>query len=67
MDSEYLGDGVYAEWDGYHFILYTFDGYQRRDVIYLDDSVVLAFINYLIRHGSFELSLGKQGAQTEDK
>jgi hypothetical protein len=36
----YLGDGVYADYDGYYIILTTEDGYHSTNKIYLDDEVV---------------------------
>lgn len=38
--STYLGDGVYATFDGYHVILYTYDGVYRSPTIHLDEHVI---------------------------
>ncbi len=60
MDEEqrknhcYLGDGVYVEWDGMHFVLRTGD---HRDAhcdnkIYLEPSVLDSlnlFVNHLVK------------------
>lgn len=35
-EKVYIGDGVYAYWDGYHLVLETDNGQNR---IYLDSSV----------------------------
>ena len=46
--AEYLGDGVYAEFDGYHVILKTGDPLSGFNTIYLEDTVALGVIKYLI-------------------
>lgn len=51
MKHQYLGDAVYAEWDGYHMILRTND---HRDShchakIYLDISVLNSLFNFADR------------------
>lgn len=35
----YLGDAVYAEYDGYHVRLFTSDGQQELNVIFIEYSV----------------------------
>jgi hypothetical protein len=42
----YLGDGVYASWDGYHIVLTTENGIETTNTIYLDSSVIEALIKY---------------------
>lgn len=44
--ERYLGDGVYAEYDGYHIVLKTSDGITTKNTIFLDDSVFNALIEY---------------------
>ena len=39
MKKVYLGDGVYAEYDGYHIVLTTEDGVKVTNTIYLDLAV----------------------------
>lgn len=39
MHKKYLGDGVYANFDGYHITLTTENGYGTSNRIYLDPSV----------------------------
>ncbi len=48
---EYLGDAVYAEWDGYHMILRTNDHQDSKchEKIYLDVSVLNALWNFADR------------------
>jgi len=45
-EQVYLGDGVYASFDGLHVVLETYG-----DIIYLDDCVLNALILYAQRVG----------------
>lgn len=45
--KEYLGDAVYADFNGYHVILTTTDGISVTNRIYLEPSVVAAFDRYI--------------------
>lgn len=46
----YLGDGVYAEYDGYHAMLYLEDGNNARtNLIYIDPGVAEALVLFLFR------------------
>ena len=49
-DPQYLGDGVYASWDGYNFWLTT-PMQQIKHEIALERPVLLAFITYLKDRG----------------
>ena len=42
----YLGDSVYAEYDGYHIILYVGNGISKRNAIYLDERVLANLKRY---------------------
>ena len=45
--AQYLGDGAYADYDGYHIILWAERGESSRTaVIYLDPGVQAALIRY---------------------
>lgn len=46
---EYLGDAVYADWNGHHIILTAEDGVRATDTIYLDPFMVTIFLNYIKR------------------
>ena len=46
--KRYLGDGVYASFDGYHVILTTENGIDSTNTIYLDDTVIEAFKSYIV-------------------
>ena len=43
----YLGDGVYIVNDGFHYILYTSNGIERTNTIYLDPQVIHALLAFL--------------------
>lgn len=47
----YLGDSVYAEWDGFHVVIYTDNGNGPNmvDKIYLDSHVLLALSEFIER------------------
>lgn len=47
MQKVYLGDAVYADFDGYHIVLTTEDGISITNRICLDPGVVEAFNRYL--------------------
>lgn len=49
--QEYLGDGVYASWDGYQIWLATSDGERVTNRIALEASVLSAFDMYQKRLG----------------
>lgn len=42
----YLGDAVYANYDGYHIVLTTEDGYETSNTICLDSDVLYALDEY---------------------
>ena len=47
MDNKvYLGDGVYAECDGFHICLSVYDDYEREITIYLEDTVFQALLDF---------------------
>lgn len=42
----YLGDGVYADFDGYYIKLYLNDGIKDHSTIMLKSEVIDAFLKY---------------------
>lgn len=46
MKKTYLGDGLYAESDGYQIRLYT-DSMFEDDQVFLDPEVLTAFKNFI--------------------
>lgn len=47
FEKQYLGDGVYARFEGYQVILTAEDGSKATDTIYLDEQVLAAFEKYI--------------------
>jgi hypothetical protein len=43
---EYLGDGLYADFDGYHIMLASNNGIQDTNVVYLEPEVLKSFYQY---------------------
>ena len=62
----YLGDAVYAEWDGFYLVLTTSDGISNTNTIYLDPG---AYSN-LISFGTIHLLpylVAASGQETEEQ
>ena len=51
--KEYLGDGVYVEYDGHHLVLSTHDGISTTNTVCLDGCVLKAFDRYRTTLASF--------------
>lgn len=49
MDKEYLGDSVYAEFDGYHIVLTTENGIGPTNTIALEPAVIQALLEFQTR------------------
>lgn len=47
--KEYLGDGVYADFDGYNLRLTTEDGEKISNIIYLEPDVYSSLEDYVKR------------------
>lgn len=50
-EREYLGDGLYVEFDGYQLQLAASNGVHDQDTVYLEPSVLRALIEYAKRIG----------------
>lgn len=46
-EPAYLGDAVYAQFDGYHITLYTSNGQRTLDRIALEPAVLQALVDYV--------------------
>ena len=44
---EYLGDGLYAEFDGFQFRLYASNGIRVTNEVFLDELVVRSFFQFV--------------------
>jgi len=49
MSKEYLGDGAYAEFDGWNIILTTSNGIEDTNRIVMEPDVSAVFIRWLDR------------------
>ena len=49
MKKEYLGDAVYAEFDGWQIKLTTSNGLYNTNEIFLEPAVLRALLNYVRR------------------
>ena len=46
---DYLGDGLYASWDGEQLELYTSNGIEVTNRVYLNQDNFPQFVEYLVR------------------
>jgi hypothetical protein len=46
MKRRYLGDGVFADFDGHHIVLTAEDGIQVTNRVYLEPGVFAALVKY---------------------
>ena len=46
-DKTYLGDGLYAAWDGYRIVLTAENGVTATDTVYLDEDTWAALVDYI--------------------
>lgn len=58
--KEYLGDGIYASWDGFQIALKANHPEYPTDTVYLDPSVVEAFERF---RKEIAASLKEEGAE----
>lgn len=47
MTKSYLGDGIYADFDGYQIVLTTENGLCTTNIVYLEPSVYQALLRYV--------------------
>lgn len=53
-EKEYLGDGAYVTFDGYHILLTAENGKYATDKIGLDPDVLKKFLKYVERVSEFK-------------
>lgn len=46
-DDVYLGDGLYASFDGWQIELYAWNGEEKNNHVYLEPTVLAAFLRYV--------------------
>lgn len=49
MEKEYLGDGAYVKFDGFHVVVTAEDGTRATDTVALDPKALESFLKYLER------------------
>jgi len=55
---EYLGDGVYVTFDGFHIVLATGSHVNPDNIVHLDPDVMVAFTRFVKRlHAAIQDSL----------
>ena len=56
--EEYLGDGLYADWDGYQIVLAANDrpSMNPTDRVYLEPKVIEALIRYIAKIQATEVN-----------
>ena len=47
QEPTYLGDGLYADFDGYQIELFATDGIHVTNKVYLEPKVLENFLNYV--------------------
>jgi len=47
--KQYIGDAVYVDWDGFHIVLTTEDGYRATNTIMLEPQVFEALERWVDR------------------
>lgn len=45
--KQYLGDGLYADFDGYQIELYASNGERKTNSVYLEPGVLASFLIYI--------------------
>ena len=48
--NEYLGDGLYADFDGYHVEVYAWNGVNKTNRVFFEPSVLDTFLDYVRRN-----------------
>lgn len=46
-NKTYLGDGVYADFDGFHVVLTVDNGVETTNTVYLEDTVINGLLRFL--------------------
>jgi hypothetical protein len=47
MVPVYLGDGLYASFDGFQIELFAYNGVEKTNIVYLEPSVLKSFEAYV--------------------
>jgi hypothetical protein len=57
VTKQYIGDSVYADFDGYHIVLTTENGLGASNTVYLEYGVFMQLMEY----GKRQFNLGGKG------
>lgn len=63
--KDYLGDSVYCEFDGYHIVLTTENGFGPSNTIALEPNVIAALNRYVQRVEEFKTEQTKLNQPTK--
>jgi len=66
IKKEYLGDSVYAKFDGYHIVLTTENGFGPSNTICLEPEVLEALNAYNERVNKFYADKAKESNEGQD-
>ena len=47
--TEYIGNGVYAKFDGFHVCIYTSDGIEMTNSMFLDEYTAEELVAFFIK------------------
>ena len=64
-ESSYLGDGLYAHYDGYQIRLFSSNGIEIREQVFLDSETTHFFVSYVERLNE-KKNAGVHKADNED-
>ena len=60
MSKQYLGDSVYADFDGWQICLTTENGIGASNTVYLEDQVIQSFMRYVEKCYGVEIKITKK-------
>lgn len=63
----YLGDGVYASFDGFMIRLFTNNGLRDLNEIYLEDTVLEALFGFVRRIYGVNIEITKKEKESEEE
>lgn len=64
--TEYIADGVYAEWEGFQVRLFATDGIKQTNEIFLEPHALAAVVNFVQRMQMKQKEKLKEALTTEE-
>lgn len=46
ISGQHIGDGAFIEWNGYAFVIFTDNGLQRTNEVYVEPEAMCRLITY---------------------